>query len=67
MARAEKAVDMQIWARHESLVACMKAKMDWQDACIKVEVAKRLRTEAKLESMRRRLRRRKVFGLMRWK
>jgi hypothetical protein len=44
LARAEKAVDMQIWARHESLMACMKAKMDWQDACIKVEVAKRLRT-----------------------
>ena len=67
MARAEKAVDKQVFATHEALVALMQAKAGWQEACVKVEVAQRLRAEAKLESMRRRLRRRKVFGLMRWK
>jgi hypothetical protein len=67
LARAEKSVDTQIVARAEAEKAVLRAECLWFCARLELEMAKVKAGEAKLASMKRRLRRRKVFGLMRWR
>ena len=46
--------------------ALLRAECVWFAARLELEMAKVKRGEEKLASMKRRLRRRKIFGLMRW-
>jgi hypothetical protein len=66
LARAEKAVDKQIFARAQAERALWGAEAVHLTACIDLERARVKALEVKLASMKRRLRRRKIFGLMRW-
>ena len=68
LARAEKAVDKQIFASAQAERALWGAEAVHFHlaACVDLERARVKALEVKLASMKRRLRRRKIFGLMRW-
>ena len=62
----KKAVDNQIFARAQAERALWGAEAVHLAACVDLERARVMALEVKLAPMKRRLRRRKIFGLMRW-